>query len=326
MESALPPTPESVLRTPEARFRDLPDFPYLPRYTEIGGLRIAHLDEGPAEAPPVLLLHGEPTWSFLYRHMIPRLVAAGHRVVVPDLVGCGRSDKPARQADYSYARHVAWMAGWLEANQLRRITLFCQDWGSLIGLRLVAAQPERFDRVVLSNGGLPTGEGRVPRAFALWRNFARWSPWFPIGRIVASGCVRELTRAERAAYDAPFPSRAYTGAVRSFPGFVPVTTDDPAREANLAAWRVLGEWHKPFLTLFGSRDPITRGQERVFQKRVPGAKDQPHEVLRKCGHFIQEDAGPELATRIDAFIRANPVMSGDAPSPSVTGPSAGHGA
>lgn len=315
LESALPPTPARVLRTPEARFRDLPDFPYTPRYTEVGGLRIAHLDEGPVEAAPVLLLHGEPTWSFLYRHMIPPLVAAGHRVVVPDLVGCGRSDKPARRRDYSYARHVDWMQAWLEANGLRRLTLFCQDWGSLIGLRLVAAQPARFDRIVLSNGGLPTGEGRVPRAFALWRSFARWSPWFPIGRIVAAGCVGTLSAAEQAAYEAPFPSRAYTAAVRSFPGFVPVKPDDPARAANLAAWRVLGDWQKPFLTLFGSRDPITRGQERIFQKRVPGAEGQPHEVLRQCGHFIQEDAGPELAARIDAFIRANPASAADTAEP-----------
>lgn len=307
MDLSLPPTPARVFRTPEERFRNLPDFPYEPHYREVGGLRIAHLDEGPRTAAPVLLLHGEPTWSFLYRHMIPGLVAAGHRVIVPDLVGCGRSDKPARQSDYSYARHVAWMGSWLREVDLHGITLFCQDWGSLIGLRLAAGDPERFSRIVLANGGLPTGEGRVPGAFRAWRAFARWSPWFPIGRIVASGCVRQLAPTERAAYDAPFPRRAHTAAVRSFPGFVPISPRDPECAANRAAWRVLEHWHKPFLTLFGSRDPITRGLDRHFQQRVPGAAGQPHEVLRRCGHFIQEDAGPELARRIDAFIRATPV-------------------
>ena len=307
VEPSLPPPPVRVLRTPDHCFEALPDFPYAPHYTEVGGLRIAHIDEGPRTAPPVLLMHGEPTWSFLYRHFIPVLVAAGHRVVVPDLVGCGRSDKPARQSDYSYARHVAWMNAWLVANDLRDITLFCQDWGSLIGLRMATTHPDRFARLIVGNGGLPTGEGRVPRAFALWKNFARWSPWFPIGRIVNSGCVRDLSPAELAAYNAPFPSRAYTAAVRSFPGFVPVSPQDPERAANVAAWQVLQQWHKPFLTLFSSRDPITRGLERVFQQRVPGAAGQAHEIVRKAGHFLQEDCGPELAQRIAAYIAATPM-------------------
>ena len=307
MEPSLPPLPARVLRTPEECFAAVPDFPYVPHYTEVGGLRIAHIDEGPRDAAPVLLMHGEPTWSFLYRHFIPVLVAAGHRVVVPDLVGCGRSDKPARQKDYSYARHVAWMNAWLEANDLRDITLFCQDWGSLIGLRMATAHPERFARLIVGNGGLPTGEGRVPRAFFIWKNFARWSPWFPIGRIVNTGCVKDLSPAELAAYNAPFPSRAYTAAVRSFPGFVPISLQDPERAANVAAWEVLQQWQKPFLTLFSSRDPITRGLEKVFQRQVPGATGQPHDIVRKAGHFLQEDCGPELARRIDAFIQATPV-------------------
>ena len=294
---------DQVLRTPEQRFAGLPDFAYFPHYVEIGGLRIACIDEGPRTAAPVLLMHGEPTWSFLYRKMIPPLLAAGHRVVVPDLVGFGRSDKPSHPGDYSYRNHVLWMSAWLEAVDLRDITLFCQDWGSLIGLRMLTGAPQRFARAVVANGGLPTGAvGRVPRAFRLWRAFARWSPWFPPGRIVASGCATTLTPAEIAAYDAPFPTRRHRLAARLFPRFVPITADDPERAANEAAWRVLGAWQKPFLTLFSTRDPITRGGERVFQQRVPGAAGMPHAAIRGAGHFLQEDKGVEVAQRINEFI------------------------
>jgi len=300
------PTIERTLRTPDRCFEAVPDFPYQPRYTEIGGLRIAHIDEGPRDAAPVLLMHGEPTWSFLYRKMIPPLVAAGHRVVAPDLVGCGRSDKPTRRSDYSYLRHVQWMTAWMRANDLSRITLFCQDWGSLIGLRMVAEDPDRFDRIVLANGGLPTGAGAVPFAFRLWRAFSQYSPVFPVGRIVKAGCAKPLTTAEVAAYDAPFPSGKYKACVRVFPTFVPIRPDDPERENNERAWRVLEAWHKPFLTLFSSRDPITRGGDRVFLKRVPGAQGQPHATTHGAGHFLQEDKGAELAATISSFIRAAP--------------------
>ena len=296
-----------VLRTPEECFVRVPDFPYEARRVEIGGLRIAFIDEGPRDAAPVLLMHGEPTWSFLYRKMIPPLVAAGHRVVVPDLVGFGRSDKPSHPADYSYRNHVLWMNAWLEAVDLRDITLFCQDWGSLIGLRMLTAAPERFARAVLANGGLPTGgAGSVPRAFRIWRSFARWSPWFPIGRIVATGCAAGLTPAEIAAYDAPFPTRRHRLAARLFPRFVPTDADDPEREANEAAWRVLEQWQRPFLTLFSTRDPITRGGERIFQRRVPGAAGMPHTLIRGAGHFLQEDKGAEIAQKIHEFILATP--------------------
>jgi haloalkane dehalogenase len=300
------PVIDTILRTPDSCFSAVPDFPYAPRYTEVGGLRIAHVDEGPRDAAPVLLMHGEPTWSFLYRKMIPPLVAAGHRVVAPDLVGCGRSDKPARRADYSYLRHVQWMTAWMRANDLTRITLFCQDWGSLIGLRMVAEDPQRFERIVLANGGLPTGMGKVPAAFRIWRAFSQYSPLFPVGRIVKAGCAQGLAAAEVAAYDAPFPSLKFKACVRVFPTFVPIRPDDPERENNERAWRVLEAWHKPFLTLFSSRDPITRGGDRIFQKRVPGAQGQPHATTRGAGHFLQEDKGPELAAAISSFIRATP--------------------
>jgi haloalkane dehalogenase len=301
--------PARILRTPEERFAQIADFPYIPKYVEIGGLRIATIDEGPRHAAPVLLMHGEPTWSYLYRKMIPGLLAAGHRVIAPDLVGFGRSDKPTAKSDYSYANHVAWMVAWMQAVDIQHATLFCQDWGSLIGLRMATHSPERFDRIVLANGGLPTGtQGVTPRAFKLWRAFARFSPWFPIGKIVNSGCAVKLIESEIAAYNAPFPSSRYEVAARLFPTFVPTDPGDPERVANEQAWEVLKQWHKPFLTLFSSRDPVTRGGDKIFQKLVPGAANQPHATTRGAGHFLQEDKGPELSKAISDFIAATPVQ------------------
>ena len=297
------PKVTDFLRTPDECFNGLPDFAYTPHYTQVGGLRVAHIDEGPRDAPVVLLMHGEPTWSFLYRKMIPVLLAAGFRVVAPDLVGFGRSDKPARPSDYSYANHVRWMNAWLAANDLRRITLFCQDWGSLIGLRMVVDAPQRFDRIVLANGGLPTGTSAIPFAFKVWRAFARFSPWFPIGRIVKAGCAQGLTPQELAAYDAPFPTRRHRIATRMLPGFVPTRPDDPERENNERAWEFFKRWDKPFLTLFSNRDPVTRGGHRIWQQLVPGAQGQPHAVTRGAGHFLQEDKGAEVAQAIVAFIQ-----------------------
>ena len=298
------PVIQKILRTPEARFENLSDFPYTPHYIEVGGLRIAYIDEGPRTAPVVLLMHGEPSWSYLYRKMIPVLLQAGYRVVAPNLVGFGRSDKPARKSDYSYLNHVQWMKAWMERVDLQGATLFCQDWGSLIGLRMVAELPDRFARIVLANGGLPTGTTETPKAFRIWRAFAVYSPWFPIGRIVKSGCALGLTPQEIAAYDAPFPSRKYKVAARLFPTFVPTTPDDPERQNNERAWEFFKQCQKPFLTLFSNRDPVTRGGHKMWQKLVPGAQGQPHAVTRGAGHFLQEDKGVEVAQAIDAFIKA----------------------
>jgi haloalkane dehalogenase len=306
------PVIRKILRTPEARFANLSDFPYVPHYTEIGGLRIAYIDEGPRTAPVVLLMHGEPSWSYLYRKMIPVLLQAGYRVVAPDLVGFGRSDKPARKADYSYLNHVQWMKAWMERVDLQGVTLFCQDWGSLIGLRMVAELPDRFARIVLANGGLPTGTTETPKAFRIWRAFAVYSPWFPIGRIVKTGCALGLTPQEVAAYDAPFPSRKYKVAARLFPTFVPTTPDDPERQNNERAWEFFKQCQKPFLTLFSNRDPVTRGGHKMWQKLVPGAQGQPHAVTRGAGHFLQEDKGEEVAQAIDAFIKATPLAGAQA--------------
>lgn len=288
----------NILRTPETRFDGLPGFPFAPRYTEVHGLRIHHVDEGPSEAPVVLLLHGEPTWSYLYRKMIPVLTGAGYRAVAPDLVGFGRSDKPARKSDYTYQRHVDWMTAWLEQMDLRNVTLVGQDWGSLIGLRLAVENDSRFDRIVMANGALPTGDETLPRVFKVWRAFSQYSPWFPIGRIVQAGSRQPVPRAVRDAYDAPFPDRRYKAGARAFPALVPASPKDPATQANRAAWAKLERWNKPFLCVYATGDPITRSMYRVFRERVPGARDQPNSLVRGAGHFIQEDRGEELARRI----------------------------
>lgn len=295
-----------ILRTPDDRFDDLPDWPFQPHYTTIepavqyggGELRIAHVDEGQRGASPILLMHGEPTWSYLYRHVIPPLVAAGHRVVAPDLVGFGRSDKPVVRGDYTYARHVAWMSQWLEANDLTDVTLFCQDWGGLIGLRLVAAFPDRFGRVVAGNTFLPTGEAPASDAFMAWREFSQNVPEFPAGRIVNGGSATDLDEATIAAYDAPFPDEEFKAGARQFPVLVPISTDDPESSANRDAWEVLGAWTKPFLCAFSDGDAVTAGGDRAFQSRVPGCAGQPHGTIAGGGHFLQEDRPAEVAAAI----------------------------
>ena len=292
-----------ALRTPDSRFTSLPDYDFEPKYVEVDGMRMHYVDEGPADAEPVLLLHGEPSWSYLYRKMIPPLAAAGLRVIAPDLIGFGKSDKPTRKSDYNYATHVAWMKGFVEQLELRNITLFCHDWGSLIGLRVAAENEQRFARIAVGNGALPTGDQVMPRVFKIWKTFARFSPWFPIGRIVNSGSVSDLSKAEIAAYDAPFPSARFKAGTRAFPCLVPATPDDPASDANRAAWVELRRWEKPFLTTFSNRDPIMRGGERVFQEQVPGAKNVAHVKIRNAGHFLQEDKGEELADVLVGFVR-----------------------
>jgi haloalkane dehalogenase len=293
----------NVLRTPESRFSDLPDWSFAPRYHLTGPqLRLHYVDEGPRDAAPVLMMHGEPTWSYLYRHMIPPVVAAGLRVLAPDLIGFGRSDKPAERDAHSYAGQVAWIRNWIEALDLRDITLVCQDWGSLIGLRLAAEMESRFARVVLSNGGLPTGDEHLPLAFRAWRAFSRHSPWFPISRIVSFGTKRGLSAGERAAYDAPFPAPSFAVAARAYPSLVPATATDPASDANRRAWEVFRRWEKPFVCCFSDGDPITRTMAPLFLDRVPGTKAQPHATLHG-GHFIQEDDPQTFARLVIDLVR-----------------------
>ena len=300
-----------VLRTPDDRFAGLPDFPFEPHYVEIDGgdgggtrLRVHYLDEGPADAAEtVLLLHGEPSWSFLYRHMIPVLVEAGHRCIAPDLVGFGRSDKPAPRAEYTYQRHVDWMREALfDRLDLSGLTLVGQDWGGLIGLRLLAEHPDRFRRAVAANTFLPTGDRPPGEAFERWRNFSQNVEEFPTGFIVNSGCTTDLAPEVLAGYDAPFPDESYKEGARQFPMLVPASPEDPAAPANRRAWEVLSKLETPFLCAFGDSDPITKGADRHLREQIPGAAGQSHTTIEGGGHFIQEDRGPELAGVIAAFI------------------------
>ncbi len=297
-----------ALRTPDDRFINIKGYSYKPNYKEVpdgegGRLRIHYIDEGPQNADPVLLMHGEPSWSYLYRKMIPILVSAGNRVVAPDLVGFGRSDKPAQRSDYTFQRYVDWMQAWLDQVDLKRITFVGQDWGGVIGLRLVASNPERFARVVVANTGLPTGDGPISEAFLAWRKFSIEVPDFNVGQIIAMGCKNPPASEIIEAYNAPFPDDTYKEGARIFPSLVPITPDDPASNANREAWKVLMKFEKPFLTAFSDSDPITGGGDRIFLEKVPGTKGQPHTTIKGGGHFLQEDCGEDFAKVIADFIK-----------------------
>lgn len=300
-----------VLRTPDERFAGLPDFPFEPHYVEVpagdgGTLRMHYLDEGPSDGEVVLLLHGEPSWSYLYRTMIPVLTAAGLRAVAIDLVGFGRSDKPARREDYSYAAHTDWTRAAIEAIGLDAVTLVCQDWGGLIGLRLVAESPDRFARVVAANTMLPTGDHHPGKAFLAWQKFSQEVPVFPAGQVVNAATESDLAPEVIAAYDAPFPDETYQAGARQFPMLVPTSPDDPAAARNRAAWALLAEYDRPFLCAFSDSDPITGAAEPVLRSHVRGAVRQKHVTIAQGGHFLQEDRGPELASVVADFIGANP--------------------
>ena len=297
-----------ALRTPDERFANLPGFPFQPHYlmvddTEGGQLRMHYLDEGPRDGEVVLLLHGEPSWCYLYRKMIPLLVAAGHRVIAPDLIGFGRSDKPADRNDYTYQRHVDWVRSALQQLALRDITLVCQDWGGLIGLRLVGEHPDWFARVVAANTMLPTGDHHPGEAFLKWQAFSQSTPVFAVGMIVQGGCAVAMAPEVLAAYDAPFPDESYKEGARQFPLLVPVRPDDPASAPNRKAWETLMAFNKPFLTAFSDKDPITRAAAPVIQKLIPGCAGQPHTTIENGGHFLQEDQGETLAQVVVDFIR-----------------------
>ena len=296
-----------ILRTPDAAFAGLTDYPFEPHYATVPAadgapLRLHYVDEGPRTAAPVLLLHGEPTWSYLYRHFIPPLAAYGHRVLAPDLIGFGKSDKPVARDAYSYENHVGWLLSWLEGLDLTDITLFCQDWGGLLGLRLVSAWPERFARLVISNTYLPEGESIGP-GFDAWRAFSQATEPFKTGRIVDGGCLKRLSAAEIAAYDAPFPDARYQAGAREFPLLVPITADQPSVAENRAAWRVLEAFDKPVVTAFGDADKVLGHLDTEIQRRIPGARGQPHRRIA-AGHFCQEDVPGELVGLIHDFIRA----------------------
>ena len=297
-----------VLRTPEDRFGDLPDFRYAPQYAAVGGMRLAYVEAGPPDGEPVLLLHGEPSWSFLYRTVMAVLADEGLRAIAPDMAGFGRSDKPMNVSDHSYARHVEWIRALaFDRLDLNGVTLVGQDWGGLIGLRLVAEHPDRFARVAAANTGLPTGDHPMPDVWLRFREVVQTAPALSVSRLVQSGCQTTLPPAVLAAYDAPFPDEAFAAGVRAMPGLVPTTPDDPASDANRAAWQHLSAWEKPFLVAFSDRDPITGAMAPMLRENIPGAAGLDHPVLEGAGHFLQEDAGEQLGQVIADFIRATPV-------------------
>jgi haloalkane dehalogenase len=301
-----------TLRTPDERFADLPGFAYEPHYTQVpdpdgGSLRMAWVEDGPADGEPILLLHGEPSWSYLYRTMIPRFAAAGLRAIAPDLVGFGRSDKPTEPSDHTYARHVEWVRALIaDVLDLRGVTLVGQDWGGLIGLRLVAEHPDRFARIVAANTGLPTGDHPMPEIWHRFREAMQNAPQVDVARFVHSGCKRPMDKATLQAYDAPFPDAAYQAGPRAMPGLVPIRPDDPASEANRAAWSALTTNESPALIAFSDGDPITAGMRPILERALPGARGREHPTIAGAGHFLQEDAGPELAAAIVAFVQATP--------------------
>ncbi|AXT40614.1 alpha/beta fold hydrolase [Alteromonas sp. BL110] len=297
-----------VRKTPESAFDNINDFPYPPKFAEVtdtisSEIAMAYYQCGPQDGHTILLMHGEPTWAYLYRKMMPLLADAGFNVIAPDLIGFGRSDKPVRKEDYTYARHVIWTKDWFTQVVKGPVTLFCQDWGGLIGLRLVADMPERFSGVMVSNTGLPTGDHTPSDTFIKWRRFSQDVPVFPTSSIIQNAATTELNQATLAAYDAPFPDESYKAGARMFPLLVPTISDNAEAQANRDAWEKLKHYKKPFVTAFGDSDPITKGGDKIFQKLVPGCKGMPHTVVKNGGHFIQEDKGEELANLLIQFIK-----------------------
>lgn len=329
-----------TLITPEERFADLEDYPYQANYLKVddgdgGELRIHYVDEGEGEL--ILCLHGQPTWSYLYRKMIPVFVEAGYRVIAPDLVGFGKSEKPASRDDYTYASHVHWMRGFIQGLDLGNITMVCQDWGGLIGLRVLTEIPERFARVVAANTGLPDAraipddraagmhamydsipalppkemsaklrENEHGAGFMYWIKYCSEYPQIVVSEVVSMSSRGNLTEQQKRAYDAPFPSDEYMQGARQFPSLVPIFPDGPAIPANRKAWEILATFDKPFLTSFSDKDPVTAGGYKRFQEEIAGAQGQKHKTIEGAGHFLQEDAGPEFAANVIEFMRDNP--------------------
>lgn len=297
----------TILRTPDAQFENLPDYPFEANYMmvsddRLGEMRLHYVDEGPKDGQTIIMMHGEPSWSFLYRHMITNVAAAGYRVLAPDLIGFGKSDKPGETSDYTYTSHVKWMSQWLEVMNVKGATLFCQDWGGLIGLRLVAAYPDHFAGVIAANTFLPTGDREPGEAFKNWREFSQTVPVFPVGGVIRGATVNDLGPGVEDAYNAPYPDESFKAGARIFPALVPVSPDMDGASDNVEAWKVLSQFNKPFLTCFSDQDPVTKGGEKGFQKLVRGCEGQPHTIVKGGGHFLQEDVHAELSEIIVGFM------------------------
>ncbi|TGK03894.1 alpha/beta fold hydrolase [Leptospira semungkisensis] len=298
---------QTFLETPTGSFANLTDYPFSPNYIQLKEFKMHYVDEGPKDAQEtILLLHGEPSWSYLYRKMVPPLAMKGYRVIAPDLIGFGKSDKPTDANIFTYENHINWLKEFIVALDLKRITLFCQDWGGLLGLRAVADLDSRFSRVCASNTFLPTGDIPPKEGFLKWLSFSQEVSKLPIGKIIQNGCVTKLSAEVVKAYDSPFPDESYKVAARKFPTLVPISSDNPESEKNRQAWLFYKNWKKPFITMFSDSDPITKGGDIFFRRMIPGAKGQKHTTIEGAGHFLQEEKGELLADLLSQFIESNP--------------------
>ena len=304
--------PLKFLTTPEHCFEQIADFSYAPRFLQVddnegGSLKLHYIDEGSKDANVVLMLHGEPSWAYLYRKMIDPVIKAGYRVIAPDLIGFGKSDKPTKRSDYTYQRHLDWVRQVIIQLNLSDITLVCQDWGGLLGLRLVAEHPDLFARVLAANTMLPTGDHSPNEAFLNWQTFSQEVKVFPVAGIIKGATVTPLSPDVLAAYNAPFPDETYKSGARQFPLLVPTTPDNPASDANRLAWQTLQQFDKPFMTAFSDSDPVTAGGDKIMQTLIPGCQGQVHTTIEKGGHFLQEDQGQKLADVLLTFMNTNPI-------------------